>query len=127
MFDYTIKTTRSVEDVVTRLGETLKKESFGVLWDFDLGDTLEKKGHGIDGAYRILEVCNPKAAKEVLSHQLEAGYFLPCKIAIFENDGETCVGMPRPTKLISLSEADGLQPVASDVEASLIRAIENSI
>ncbi|WP_214823767.1 DUF302 domain-containing protein [Exiguobacterium algae] len=126
MFDYTVQSNKSVDEVVNSLGETLKQESFGVLWDFDLSATLEKKGQAIDQEYRILEVCNPKAAKEVLSHQLEAGYFLPCKIAVFSKDGQTHIGMPRPTKLISLIEDESLQAIASDVEASLHRAIDSS-
>lgn len=62
MFDYTVTTDQSVADVVEKLKGTLKEEEFGVLWDFDLGATLEEKGQAIDGDYRILEVCNPKEA-----------------------------------------------------------------
>lgn len=127
MFDYTVQTKQSVDEVVRRLGETLKEESFGVLWDLDLSDTLEQKGQAIDGEYRILEVCNPKAAKDVLTSHLEGGYFLPCKIAVFTKEGQTHVGMPKPTKLISLIEDDSLQSVASDVEARLQRAINRSV
>ncbi|MFY7869053.1 MAG: DUF302 domain-containing protein [Exiguobacterium sp.] len=126
MFDYTVQSDRTVDDVVIRLGEALKEESFGVLWDFDLSETLEKKGQAIEGKYRILEVCNPKAAKEVLSQQLEGGYFLPCKIAVFEKDDHTQIGMPRPTELIRLIDDESLQAVALDVESRLQRAIDQS-
>lgn len=126
MFDYTVQSDRTVEDVIDRLGEALKDEAFGVLWDFDLSDTLEKKGQAIEGKYRILEVCNPKAAKEVLSQQLEGGYFLPCKIAVFEKDNHTQIGMPKPTTLIRLIDDESLQDVAADVESRLQRAIDQS-
>lgn len=125
MFDYTVQSERTVDDVIDRLGETLKEESFGVLWDFDLSETLEKKGQAIDGKYRILEVCNPKAAKEVLSQHLEGGYFLPCKIAVFEKDNHTHIGMPKPTTLIRLIDDESLQSIAADVESRLQRAIDH--
>ncbi|WP_214740702.1 MULTISPECIES: DUF302 domain-containing protein [unclassified Exiguobacterium] len=126
MFDYTVQSDRTVEDVIDRLNESLKEESFGVLWDFDLSETLEKKGQGIDGKYRILEVCNPKAAKEVLSHHLEGGYFLPCKIAVFEKGDHTQIGMPKPTELIRLIDDESLHDIALDVESRLKRAIDQS-
>lgn len=64
MFDYTVKTDQTVEAVVEKLKTTLKEEEFGVLWDFNLSETLEEKGQAIDGDYRILELCNPKEAKK---------------------------------------------------------------
>lgn len=127
MFDYTVKTDQSVEEVIEKLKATLKDEEFGVLWDFDLSDTLQEKGHAIDGDYRILEVCNPKEAKKVITAHREGGYFLPCKLAVFTKDGATHVGMPKPTKLIELIEDESLQSIAHDVETRLIRAIDNSI
>ncbi|TCI47466.1 MULTISPECIES: DUF302 domain-containing protein [unclassified Exiguobacterium] len=127
MFDYTVKTDQSVEAVVEKLKATLKDESFGVLWDFDLSDTLKEKGEAIDGDYRILEVCNPKEAKKVITAHREGGYFLPCKLAVFTKDGATHVGMPKPTKLIELIEDESLQSIALDVETRLTRAIDNSI
>lgn len=73
MFDYTVKTDQTVEAVVEKLKTTLKEEEFGVLWDFNLSETLEEKGQAIDGDYRILEVCNPKEAKKSSRRTEKAG------------------------------------------------------
>lgn len=127
MFDYTVKTDQTVEAVVEKLKTTLKEEEFGVLWDFNLSETLEEKGQAIDGDYRILEVCNPKEAKKVITAHREGGYFLPCKLAVFMKDGSTHVGMPKPTKLIELIEDESLQAVARDVETRLTRAIDKTV
>ncbi|MFL9649188.1 DUF302 domain-containing protein [Exiguobacterium chiriqhucha] len=127
MFDYTVKTDQTVEAVVEKLKTTLKEEEFGVLWDFNLSETLEEKGQAIDGDYRILEVCNPKEAKKVITAHREGGYFLPCKLAVFTKDGSTYVGMPKPTKLIELIEDESLQAVARDVETRLTRAIDKTV
>lgn len=127
MFDYTVKTDQTVEAVVEKLKTTLKEEEFGVLWDFNLSETLEEKGQAIEGDYRILEVCNPKEAKKVITAHREGGYFLPCKLAVFTKDGSTHVGMPKPTKLIELIEDESLQAVARDVETRLTRAIDKTV
>jgi len=127
MFDYTVKTDQTVEAVVEKLKTTLKEEEFGVLWDFNLSETLEEKGQAIDGDYRILELCNPKEAKKVITAHRDGGYFLPCKLAVFTKDGSTHVGMPKPTKLIELIEDESLQAVARDVETRLTRAIDKTV
>ncbi|WP_058763716.1 DUF302 domain-containing protein [Exiguobacterium chiriqhucha] len=127
MFDYTVQTNQTVEAVVEKLKTTLKEEEFGVLWDFNLSETLEEKGQPIEGDYRILEVCNPKEAKKVITAHREGGYFLPCKLAVFTKDGATHVGMPKPTKLIELLEDESLQAVARDVETRLTRAIDKTV
>lgn len=127
MFDYTVKTDQTLEAVVEKLKTTLKEEEFGVLWDFNLSETFEEKGQAIDGDYRILEVCNPKEAKKVINAHRERGYFLPCKLAVFTKNGATHVGMPKPTKLIELTEDESLQTVARDVETRLTRAIDQTV
>ncbi|WP_368073012.1 DUF302 domain-containing protein [Virgibacillus salinus] len=77
MFDYTVETSKSIDDAVESLELKLKEDSFGVLWDFDVKKTLESKGLDYEPNYRILEVCNPKAAKELLEKNHMVGYFLP--------------------------------------------------
>ena len=59
MFDYTVTTSKSVDEAVASLEENLKEEQFGVLWNFDLTAKLQEKGQDFDTPYKILEVCNP--------------------------------------------------------------------
>lgn len=119
MFHYTVETNKTVDEVVTALEEILKEEKFGVLWDFDIKETLDKKGFDFDRNYRVLEVCNPEAAKEVLTQNHMVGYFLPCKIVVYEDYGKTKIGMPKPTALIELTGDDSLKAFAKDIESRL--------
>ncbi|ASI34352.1 MULTISPECIES: DUF302 domain-containing protein [unclassified Exiguobacterium] len=126
MFDYTVTTEHSTEKTITRLKEELQKVSFGVLWEFDLAGKLDEKGLDFEGEYHILEVCNPKEAHRVLSAERRAGYFLPCKLAVFTENGQTKIGMPRPTALIALVEDEQLKQVAKEVEDQLLHVIDAS-
>lgn len=119
MFHYTVETNQSVNDTVKVLENVLKEERFGVLWDFDIQETLKKKGFDYDRNYRVLEVCNPEAANEVLTQNHMVGYLLPCKIVVYEDQGKTKVGMPRPTALMELTGDDSLKTFAKDIERSL--------
>ncbi len=74
----------------------------------------------------LLEVCNPQKAKEVLDENLEMAYFLPCKVGVYQIENQVFIGMPLPTKLISLSGNKDLVTVAEEVEITLIKAIEEA-
>ncbi|UOQ95600.1 DUF302 domain-containing protein [Halobacillus shinanisalinarum] len=126
MFHYTVEANQTVEESVKVLEEVLKQEKFGVLWDFDIKDTLEKKGFDYDQNYRVLEVCNPEAAKEVLTQNYMVGYFLPCKIVVYEEQGKTKIGMPKPTTLIELTGDESLQAFAEDIESKLVACMDKA-
>ena len=127
MFNYTVGTDKTMDQAVQSLEEKLKDEKFGVLWNFDLTAKLQEKGEDFSTPYTILEVCNPKEANKVLSSNLMIGYFLPCKIVVYEEDGSVKIGMPKPTAMISMVEDQDVQAIAEDIEKRLINAIDNSI
>lgn len=126
MFHYTVETTKTPEQAIKDLTERLKEEKFGVLWQLDMKDKLHEKGVELDMTYHILEVCNPVEAKRVLSENALVGYFLPCKIAVYEESGKTKIGMPKPTSLIGLVQNDKLRDIASDIERRLVACLDQS-
>lgn len=126
MFDFTVRTEKNIEETINSLQESLKKEGFGVLWKFDIKEKLQEKGLDFEKEFKVLEVCNPHEAQRVLNENEMAGYFLPCKIVVYQSNGETKVGMPRPTALISLLNDEKLKQFAKDIEDRLISCIENS-
>lgn len=76
----------------------------------------------------MLEVCNPHEAQRVLNENEMAGYFLPCKIVVYDdNHGKTKIGMPKPTALISLLNDEKMKQFAQDIEDRLISCINSSI
>jgi len=127
MFDYTVATDKNMEEVIQSLEENLKQEKFGVLWKFDIKEKLQEKGLDFDKEFKVLEVCNPQEAQRVLNENEMAGYFLPCKIVVFENQGKTKIGMPKPTALISLLNDEKMKQLAQDIENRLISCIKKSI
>jgi uncharacterized protein (DUF302 family) len=127
MFHYTVDTSKSIDEAIQSLEENLKEEKFGVQWQFNVKETLESKGFELEKPFTILEVCNPLEAQNVLSANQLIGYFLPCKIVVYEDsNGLTKIGMPKPSALIQMVEDDSLQNVASDIEERLIACIDKS-
>lgn len=123
-FDYTITTSKSLDEAVKSIEENLKEEKFGVLWQFDIKDKLQEKGVDFDQSFKILEVCNPHEAGRVLTQNKMVGYFLPCKIVVYEDGGKTKIGMPKPTTLITMVEDEKLKEIAEDIEKRLIACID---
>lgn len=127
MFDYTVSTEKSSEQAIMSLEEILKNEGFGVLWNFDLTAKLQEKGMEFNTPYTVLEVCNPKEAQRVLSENLLVGYFLPCKIVVYQDQGLTKIGMPKPTAMIEMLHNKEIKLLAEDIEKRLISCIDKSM
>jgi uncharacterized protein (DUF302 family) len=127
MFDYTVHTSKSINEAIASLEQNLQDEKFGVLWMFDIREKLNEKGLGFTKEFKVLEVCNPFEAQRVLIENDLAGYFLPCKIVVFNREDKTMIGMPRPTSLINMLNNDKLKELAKDIEERLIKCIDNSI
>jgi uncharacterized protein (DUF302 family) len=127
MFDYTVQTQKSIDEAIASIEQNLKAEKFGVLWMFDIKEKLNEKGLDFNEEFKVLEVCNPFEAQRVLTENKLAGYFLPCKIVVFNREGETNIGMPRPTSLINMLNNDKLKKLAKDIEERLMKCINDSI
>lgn len=125
-FHYSVETSKTVDEAVQALEESLQANKFGVLWQLDLPAKLQEKGVDFTTPYRVLEVCNPHEAKKVLTLNPLAGYFLPCKIVVYEVDGQTHIGLPKPSALMDVMGDPALADIAAGVEASLVQAVNQA-
>ncbi|WP_245917329.1 DUF302 domain-containing protein [Bacillus canaveralius] len=126
-FHYTVTTNKTIEETIASLEQNLKENKFGILWQLDIPEKLQEKGvDSYTKPYRVLEVCNPHEAGRVLNIDELVGYFLPCKITVYESQGKTKIGLPKPTSLVSMLNNDELKEIAKDIENTLIHVLEES-
>ncbi|MEX2462373.1 MAG: DUF302 domain-containing protein [Paenibacillaceae bacterium] len=126
-FHYTVTTSKTIDEAISTLEQKLKEHKFGILWQLDLPAKLQEKGvKSYTTPYRILEVCNPNDAARVLNHNELVGYFLPCKITVYESEGKTKIGLPKPTTLVSMLEDNELKAIAEEIESILIKVLDES-
>ncbi|MDY5968096.1 Uncharacterized conserved protein, DUF302 family [Atopostipes suicloacalis DSM 15692] len=123
-FKYEIKTNKSFQTAIEDITDSLKEREFGVLYQVNFKEKIEAKGLDFSTNFEVLEVCNPGQAKEVLEKSIEVGYFLPCKVVVYEKEGEVYIGLLKPTVLIGLLEDDCLKTIAEEVENTLKEAIQ---
>lgn len=124
---YELRTEKTFDEAVASIIKSLEEQKFGVLWKLNFKEKLQEKGVDFDRNFMILEVCNPHKAKEVLSRHIDVGYFLPCKVAVYEDNGTVKIGMARPQMLISMLGHEDLAQVANEVEEILTTAINNAV
>lgn len=113
-------TNQSAAIVAERIEDAAKSHGFGVLHSYDFRQTLHEKGHPIDFECRVLELCSPPVAQQVLARDASLAAALPCRIAVFEADGGTRVSMIGPVELLALVSDDAdIRPRAQEVERGL--------
>ena len=124
-FTYTVKTQKNIDDVIIDLTKKLKEISFGVLETLDFKKILSEKGLEFSDNYKLLEVCNPQLAKQVLEASPDLGLLLPCTIAVYQKDSEKFISLARPTSILSMASDQNLKFSGEDIENSLIRIIDD--
>jgi uncharacterized protein (DUF302 family) len=116
----------TVDQTVERLTMAVEAHKFGVLGVIDLKAKMVAKGVTFSPECRILEVCNPHQAKIVLESNMAVSTALPCRICVYEEGGKVKVATLKPTALIGQFGSPELEPVARDVEAALLQAINQA-
>lgn len=116
----------TVGEVVARIEETAAANQFGVLGMHDLKQKMSAKGIEFGPECRILEVCNPGKAKSVLEADISIANALPCRISVYEDAGVVKVSTLRPTRLLGLFGRPELEPVAQEIEDTLVRIIDTA-
>ncbi|OEF99234.1 hypothetical protein BHF71_09590 [Vulcanibacillus modesticaldus] len=127
MYHYTKSTTKSEQEVIESLEKAIKENEFGLLWKFEIHKKLEEKGLPYNQNITVFEVCNPKAASNVLEIDPMVSYFLPCKIVVIADDNEVKVGFVKPSVLIGLTENDKMDELVATIEAKLVNTIDQAI
>ena len=125
-FSYTVKTQKAMNDVIEEITSNLTKIKFGVLGTLDFKEIFAKKGIDFPNEYKLLEVCNPVAAKQALDSDPNIGLLLPCTIAIYEKNDEKYISLARPTVLLSVAQNTGLEAMGKEIESKLIKVIDDS-
>lgn len=125
-YHYTIKTQKTIDDVIKDITSSLSEIKFGVLGTLDFKEIFAKKGIDYPHEYKLLEICNPQVAKKALDSDPNIGLLLPCTIAVYEKDGENYVSLAKPTTLLSVASNTELESMGKEIEAKLIEVINSS-
>ncbi len=124
---YVVETNKSFDQAVTDLEAAVANHKFGVLHIHDLGGTLRSKGIEFAEECKVLEVCNPVKAAQVLNIDMRLNMALPCRISVYSEAGQIKIGMIEPAAMLAaLSDDERLVSIAKEVEQTIIKMIEEA-
>jgi len=103
---YTITTPASIEKVKQELEGKAKSVGFGVLHSYAFKKILESKGFPIEKDITVFELCNPPGAQQALSEIAEISVYLPCRLSVYKEDGNTTLSTIGVEDILNAVEVD---------------------
>jgi uncharacterized protein (DUF302 family) len=91
MFTYKIAVNKPIEKITEKMTAACEKYKFSLLQSYVYQEILEKKGFPIDRKVFIYEICQAKTAAAMLTSYPHFSIFMPCKIALYEEQGQTII------------------------------------
>ncbi|WP_372949400.1 DUF302 domain-containing protein [Mariniphaga sp.] len=91
MFTHKISSKQPIEKVIEKVPAACEEKKFALLKTYVYHDIVESKGFPIDRKVWIYEICQAKTAASMLTEFPHFAIFMPCKLAIYEDKGETII------------------------------------
>lgn len=124
--DYTRHTARPFAVVVAAVDKAAQANGFRVSGHHNVAASLRQAG--VDrGAYTVVEVCNAKIAARVLAAEPRLGALMPCRIAVYEQGGQTVLTTILPSRLAALFHNPAALSAARPVDGDLRRIIDDAV
>lgn len=91
MFTYKITSKLPIDQVIEKVPAACEEKKFALLQTYVYHEIVESKGFPIDRKVYIYEICQAKTAAAMLTDFPHFAIFMPCKLAIYEDNGETII------------------------------------
>ncbi len=121
---YIENSNKNVDEVVKTIEEKISNYQFGVLHIHNVKETLTSKGLEFKNECRILDICKPSVAQEVLSRDMSISSMMPCKISVYEDNGQTFIAMNSIVQMIDDLNPDFIE-IAQEVQETLLQLIQD--
>lgn len=122
---YTVQTNKSVDEAVAAVEKAVADNNFRVLHIHHVDHTLREKGFNRE-PYKIIEVCNGKYASQVLEQNINIGLFLPCKVNVYTEKGQTYISGMRTQLMAELFKDDKIKQVADEVGVIVEKIVDSA-
>ena len=123
--DYTVESNKSMDDAVEAVEAKAKEKGFGVLCVHDIQATIAGKGFD-RGPLKIVEICNPGYAHEVLKADVKISLMLPCPVSVYPEGGKTRISAMRPKIIADFYPEAGIERIAGEVDRIIVDILEGA-
>jgi len=94
-----------------------------VLHVHDVKETLAGKGFDRE-PLKIIEICNPMYASEVLKADVKISLMLPCRIVVYVEDGRTFISALRPKVISEFYPEAKIKETAEEVDRMVLSIVD---
>lgn len=105
-FTYQLRGTKPLNNAVTGITAACEQFKFSVLHSYDFFEILQTKGFPIERKVHVFEICRAPMASKMLTAFPGFATFMPCRIAVYEENGETVVSTMNMEPLLKMVEGD---------------------
>ena len=91
MFTYKIISNQPIEQISEKVPSACEQNKFALLHTYVYHEIVESKGFPIKRKVYIYEICQAKTAAAMLTDYPHFSIFMPCKLAIYEENGSTVI------------------------------------
>ena len=124
-FEYTVESGKSFDDAVRAVEQKSAEKGFRVLHTHDVAATLAEKGFPRE-PLKIVEVCNARAASEVLKRDVKVSLMLPCPISVYRQQGKTYISTLLPSSIAEFFPQAGIESIAAEVETAVLGIVNEA-
>lgn len=105
-FTYQVSGAKPITAVIALVGAASEQNKFSVLHSYDFFEILQTKGFPIERKVHVFEICRAPMASKMLTAFPGFATFMPCRIAVYEENGETVVSTMNMEPLLKMVEGD---------------------
>ena len=124
-FEYTVISGKSFDETVKAIEQKSAEKGFRVLHTHDVAATLTEKGFPRE-PLKIVEICNARAASEVLKKDVKTSLMLPCPISVYTEQGKTFISTLLPSSIADFFPQAGIEAIAADVEKTVLAIVNEA-
>ena len=120
MFTYKIVSNNPIGQIAEKVATACEQNKFALLHTYVYHEIVESKGFPIKRKVFIYEICQAKTAAAMLTDFPHFAIFMPCKLAIYEEHGQTVIStMNMEIMLSAVSSNQGLYHDATSLFKTL--------
>lgn len=97
IYEVPVKPGVSYQDVVDSLKSVSEGMNFVNPANFPIGDHMKQRGIDPQGVKEVRTFCNLSMGTDIMLDHPEFLVFAPCRIALYEKQGQLYLGLDRPT------------------------------
>lgn len=106
MFSLQLTSDKPIQQIADRVPAACEQNNFALLQTYHYHEIVESKGFPIRRKVFIYEICQAKVAAMMLTAHPEFSIFMPCRIALYEKDGQTIISTMNMDLLLGAVQDD---------------------